>query len=187
MVSAFIGWKRVESLMVPWKSKRIKSRHDYRHNLVPVDCFWSFFYVWFYQKINFRTGFWMKICFWKSSTRRPGTVSGALFFQPGKLKNDRFYKVFGVLRFHSFCIYFHKFSSLSFSPEYALPAACLEWCIYPERALRYNSQLALRNLQRVLQTLSSLENAIKINGFSMILKSLWKPSRLSQGRPQGSH
>ena len=96
MVSAFIGWKRVESLMVPWKSKRIKSRHDYRHNLVPVDCFWSFFYVWFYQKINFRTGFWMKICFWKSRPGRSGTVSGALFFQQKKLKNNRFYKVFGV-------------------------------------------------------------------------------------------
>ena len=118
MVSAFIGWKRVESLMVPWKSKRIKSRHDYRHNLVPVDCFWSFFYVWFYQKINFCTGFWMKIGFWKSSTGRPRTVSGALFFQPKKLKNYRFYKVFGVLRFHSFCIYFHKFSFSSFSQEY---------------------------------------------------------------------
>ena len=60
----------------------------------------------------------MNIGFWKSRPGRPGTVSGALFFQQKKLKNDGFYKVWGVLRFHSFCIYFHKFSSLSFSPEY---------------------------------------------------------------------
>ena len=118
MVSAFIGWKRVESLMVPWKSKRINSRHNSRHNLVPVDCFWSFFYVWFYQKNQLSYRFLNENLFLEVKHRASQDRLWSLVFQPKKLKNVRFYKVFGVLRFHSFCIYFHKFYFSSFSQEY---------------------------------------------------------------------